>query len=265
MLWCLLVGLGTLVPAAQVPAGQRPPESKPAIASGQKIFSSMCASCHGLDGRGSERAPNIARSAALQQLSDDKVAKIIRQGVPGTGMPAFPSLGTSGLSAVVGYLRLLQGKERFSALPGDAARGRTLFFGSAGCSSCHMFAGEGGFIAKDLSAYSNSHTIADIKDAIAHPNRNSESSSMHVLVTTQDAAKFDGIIRNQDNFSIQLQALDGTFHFLMKNDIVRIEHLPPVMPAKDAAVLPTPELNDVIRFLVSTRQNRNLAVSEDGD
>src|ERR1700722_512604 len=60
---------------------------------GQRTFTSTCAGCHGLDGRGGERAPNITGSAKLGRLSDANLAAIVANGVPGTGMPAFRSLG----------------------------------------------------------------------------------------------------------------------------------------------------------------------------
>src|SRR5204863_9772322 len=69
-----------LVPSARSPRGE-----------GAQIFSASCASCHGLDGRGGERAPDIAGSREVRKFSDSGLAKIIHEGVPGTGMPAFRS------------------------------------------------------------------------------------------------------------------------------------------------------------------------------
>ena len=53
-------------------------------------------------------------------------------------------------------------KDKPSICPAIASRGETLFFGKAGCSGCHMVAGQGGFIASDLSALrSHSHRRAN--------------------------------------------------------------------------------------------------------
>ncbi|SRR5581483_4360882 len=233
--------------AASVAAGQAPPKTK--APAGQKIFASMCASCHGLDGRGGERAPDIVQAAAVQRLSKDKLRHIVEEGVPGTGMPAFHSLGGPGITAVVNYLRVLQGKERAAVLPGDAARGKTLFFGTAGCSSCHMISGAGSFIASDLSGYGAGHSVSDIREAISHSNLSSESSHKHAIVTTRDGKTYTGIVRNEDNFSIQLQALDGTFHFFDKADVSKLEHQAPAVPKN--ANLENRDLNDLVRFLVA--------------
>lgn len=235
-------------------------------ADGQEIYSSMCASCHGLDGRGGERAPDIAQSGAVQSLSDEKLRRVVEQGVPGTGMPPFHSLRRSEVGAVISYLRVLQGKGPTTALPGDAARGRTLFFGASGCASCHMVAGQGGFIAADLSAYAGSHNAAEIKNALTHAGPDFESSMKHVAVTTRSGDKFDGLIRNEDNFSLQLQAIDGTFHFFLKSDVASVAPLPSIMPTKDVGAMPSDDSNDLVKFLVSAGRTDSTAVrSEDRD
>jgi mono/diheme cytochrome c family protein len=94
---------------------------------GQRAFESRCAGCHGLDGRGGERAPDIALNAKTQQRSDDDLFQIIKLGLPGTGMPSFASMG-SDTNNVVAYLRQLQGKSNAAAVPGDVQKGRELFY-----------------------------------------------------------------------------------------------------------------------------------------
>src|SRR5271167_490496 len=81
---------------------------KHASTSGKQTFASTCAGCHGLDGRGGERAPNIAERANVQRLSDAQISHIIENGVPG---PAFRLLEPSDVQAIVGYLRTLQGRK----------------------------------------------------------------------------------------------------------------------------------------------------------
>src|ERR1700740_2886981 len=109
-----------------------------------QLFSSYCASCHGLDGRGGQRAPDIAGHTKLSQASDVEIEKIVREGVPGTGMPAFRSLGAIKIQALVQHLRTLQGLQSQSPLPGSPDAGKVLFFGKAACSECHLANGAGG-------------------------------------------------------------------------------------------------------------------------
>jgi len=168
-------------------------------------------------------------------------------------MPAFRSLAASDVKAVVAYLRLLQGTNKTVALPGNPARGKTVFFGEGGCSRCHMVAGEGGFIASDLSGYSGAHSAQEIRNAITQSNPASENQVHKALIVTRDGQQYTGRARNQDNFSLQLQSLDGTFHFFTKSDIDRIEYSEqPLMPANYGAKLSAQDLNDLVSFLISS-------------
>ena len=217
---------------------------------GKQTFTSTCAGCHGLDGRGGERAPNIADSPKVQKLSDAQIFRIIENGVPGTGMPAFHSLARSEVQAVVAYLRSLQGTERTLALPGDPVRGETVFFGKAGCSSCHMAAGKGGFIASDLSGYARSHAVEQIRSAITSPTPGNDRQARMVTATTRGGEKYVGRIRNEDNFSLQLQTLDGTFFFVDKADLVALDTSQTLMPADYGSTLSSEELNDIVSYLM---------------
>jgi cytochrome c oxidase cbb3-type subunit III len=217
---------------------------------GKQIFSSACAQCHGLDGKGSERAPNIAERPAVQRLSDSQIFQIIQNGIPGTGMPAFHSFSDSQIRAVVVHLRTLQGKNKTAALPGNPEQGKTLFFGRAGCSQCHMVAGAGGFIASDLSEYGRVHQVEQIRSAIVDPASAGKQVRM-VTVTLRGGQKYMGRLRNEDNFSLQLQTLDGTFYFLSKPDVDQMQFdSQSLMPADYGSRLDPHELNDVISYLM---------------
>ena len=237
--------------SAQTPQQNlRQKESKPV--SGGKTFATTCGSCHGLDGRGGERAPNIADSAKAQRLSDAQIAHIIENGIPGTGMPAFHSLQDSDVKAVITYLRALQGNRKTAKLPGNPDRGQIVFFGKAGCSGCHMVAGKGGFIASDLSAYARTHAEDQTRNLIAGLTPGGDHQARTVTAVIRSGEKYVGIIRNEDNFSLQLQTLDGTFHFVAKSDLERLEYSSqPLMPSDYGSTLSSSDLNDVVSYLMS--------------
>jgi cytochrome c oxidase cbb3-type subunit III len=216
---------------------------------GRQIFATSCAACHGLDGSGTQRAPNIAASDRLQRLSSADILRIVSQGVPGTGMPGFGSLGEARLKAVVAYVRDLQGKTTAASVPGDPKHGRQLFFGSAGCSSCHALGGTGGFIGPDLTAYAQTRSAERTKAAII--DRTARDSRFDVAtVISADGQKHRGIVRNEDNFSLQLQSLDGSFHFFSKAGLKHIEREPSSLMPSDYGVKLTPgELDDLVSFL----------------
>jgi cytochrome c oxidase cbb3-type subunit 3 len=239
--------------AAWAQAQPQDPSQKsanPFSARGKRTFASTCASCHGLDGRGGERAPNIADNQKVQQFSDAQISHIIENGIPGTGMPAFHSLARTDVQAVVTYLRSLQGTKRTLNLPGDPVRGETVFFGKAGCSSCHMAAGRGGFIASDLSGYARSHAVEQIRSAITSSTPGNDRQARMVTATTRAGEKYVGRIRNEDNFSLQLQTLDGTFYFVDKSDLAGLDSSQTLMHSDYGSTLSADELNDVVSYLM---------------
>jgi|GraSoiStandDraft_50_1057286.scaffolds.fasta_scaffold26925_2 cytochrome c oxidase cbb3-type subunit III len=264
VLGCVAVGL-------RAQTSERPASSTPAAApsaTAQALYSSRCAGCHGLDGKGGEHGPNIATNPDIRRLPDAQIERIIRNGIPASGMPAFGStFNAAQIAAVLDHLRVLQGGHKQMPITGDAQKGKQLFFGKAKCSECHMVAGKGGFLGADLSSYGASHSPDEIREAILDPNKNLDPRNGLVTVITRDNHSYSGIARNQDNFSIQLQTSDGTFHFFDKSSLSRIEYTRrSIMPSDYAATLSRTELDDLIAYLLtSTSQQSADQVREHDD
>jgi cytochrome c oxidase cbb3-type subunit III len=236
---------------SRAPVARKLPPEKESSNRGRQVFDSNCATCHGLDGRGGERAPNIATSPGAQQLPDAGLLRIIERGIPAGGMPAFASLGQSRIEAVASFLRTLQGKRSFTSLPGNPQTGRRIFFGKAGCSACHMIRGQGGFIGPDLSTYGESHSSQAIRQAILHPAKDLSVQQGVLTVVTRAGEKYVGVARNEDNFSLQLQTPDGAFHLFMKSDLKSFRREPgSLMPSDFGSKLTPSDLDDLISFLV---------------
>ena len=221
-------------------------------APGRSIFNSSCAGCHGLDGRGSDKAINISTDTEVQHLSDAQLSSIISNGVPGGGMPAFRTLTDAQVRDVVGYLRTLQGKGEKRALPGDANRGKEIFFGKGDCSSCHTISGKGGFLGPDLTDQGATASASTIRDKIVRSPRVPSQGNRRAALTTARGDRIEGLIRNEDNFSVQLQTKDGSFHLLEKAELRTFEHLDgSLMPANYGKLLNDSELNDLVSYLMA--------------
>jgi cytochrome c oxidase cbb3-type subunit 3 len=261
---CIVSGLGLMLLCALLATqkvasqGQGSPPSANGVervnasnVDGQQIFESRCAGCHGLDGRGGERAPDIATSEKTLRRSDDELSRIIAGGVPGTGMPAFASLASS-LKNVVAYLRQLQGKDDSAKFPGDVKRGRELFYGKPRCSECHAIAGSGGFIAPELSGFGANRSADEIRQAVVKPASTNRLGGK-MLVKTRDGKEYSGVVRNEDNFSLQLQTLAGAYLLFQKSALASFSRQPDsLMPADYGATLSRDELNDLVSFLMSS-------------
>jgi cytochrome c oxidase cbb3-type subunit III len=222
-------------------------------ARGKQLLAANCAACHGIDGKGSERAPNIAESS--RRLSDEQLAKIIGNGIPGTGMPAFHLLSNVQKNQLIAYLRTLGVASAPVKLPGNPQKGEAIFFGQPGCSNCHMIAGKGGFIGSDLTEYASTHSVEQIRSAIVDSTSNKQQVRLATAVM-RDGEKYAGRVRNEDNFSLQLQSLDGTYHLIMKSELQKLDYeSQPLMPSNFGSSLTASELNDLISYLLSAAGN----------
>lgn len=239
-------------------------------AAAQQAFAANCAGCHGLDGKGGERAPDIVTRPTVRKLSDAQLLQILQKGVPQTSMPAFSHLGDDVLRSLAAYLRNLQGSPAAAPLPGNARRGKELFFGKGGCSGCHMVGGQGGFFASDLTAYARGRAPETIRDAILLPNRDLDPRNRTVAVTLADGKTFEGLARNEDNFSMQLLTRDGSLVLFIKAAAKSISYSnQSPMPADYGTRLSATEIEDLMNFLNSAtkehlKQARN-EEQEDGE
>jgi cytochrome c oxidase cbb3-type subunit III len=248
----IVFGVSGAAPQLAKSAGQKS-KSQAGLVAGRQLFATSCASCHGLDGRGGERAPNILVRPEVERMRDADLSRVIREGTPSQKMPAFgSSLDSAAIAEVIAYLRkLLQGTARPAPFPGDPVAGKALYFGKAGCADCHMINGSGGFFGADLSAYASSHNVSEIRGAITNPSENADGREKTVVVITREGERLTGIARNEDNFSLQLQTTDGTFHLLMKSEVERIDYLPQsLMPADYEQRLNAREIDDLVSFLM---------------
>ena len=221
-------------------------------AAGKKTYAASCAGCHGLDGKGGERAPDIATRPQVRQLSDAAILEVLQKGVPNTTMPSFGFLDMKTRKSLVAYLRTLQGATPEVKLPGDAQRGREIFFGKGGCSGCHMIQGQGGYFGSDLGGFAQGRSPEAVREAIFAPNRELEPRRRTIVATLADGTTLEGIARNEDNFSLQLLTSDGVIHLLPKDSLAKLSYLErSPMPADYGTRLSAAELDDLVKYLFS--------------
>jgi cytochrome c oxidase cbb3-type subunit 3 len=261
------LGVGLVLPQLRSQGRQRNAADNGSHQAGQQLFSSNCGGCHGLDGRGGEHGPNIATTSEVQRLGDRDILRIVRDGVSGAGMPAFRSkFDDTQLKAVLSYVRVLQGKDAAASVAGNPEKGHSLFFGKARCSECHMVDGKGGFVGPDLSDYGAEHSPDVIRNAIVNPNKNLDPRHRTVIAVTRDGQKYTGRALNEDNFSLQLQTLDGTFHFFDKSTLAHLEHEPrSIMPSNYGSMLSSGELDDLVSYIVTVARPQTPKTGEDDE
>ncbi len=90
---------------------------------GEGLFTQRCASCHGVTGAGdgtlarslTKLPPEIGTVAWQVEHSDEQVALVVREGMPGTAMPASRDLSDAQAASIVAYLRTLPMRDRNGA------------------------------------------------------------------------------------------------------------------------------------------------------
>lgn len=91
-----LSSLAALLAALLLP--ERPPP--PGASSDERLYASLCASCHGPRGRGSWRATlllirpgNLADPSRMRALTDQHLLDLIKHGGAPIGQPGMPAFG----------------------------------------------------------------------------------------------------------------------------------------------------------------------------
>ena len=235
---------------------------------GEFEFRANCAFCHGLGARGGGRGPDLTRTPKKHGDSDTEIFNTINNGVPGTAMP--PNGATQqgvGMTEeeiwqVVTYIRSVEKKP--ATVNGDTKHGRELFFGSAGCATCHMFAGKGGRVGPDLTGAGTARSTEYLVESMRNPSRRLAQGLTEAMkefsveyetvdVVTSDGATYRGTLLNEDSFTIQFVDMRETVHSLDKASLKSWKKSrQSLMPAYDEKTLPEKDLQDLLAFLVSS-------------
>jgi len=216
------------------------------IESGRKQFAALCAGCHGVDGGGGEYGPNIIDMRRFGQRSARDVAEVIKSGIEDSGMPAFP-LPDKDIDALVAFVHSLRAPAAEHPAPGDAAAGESYFFGKGNCASCHMVKGRGGNLGPDLSNIGRQRRLAEIAQALRNPAANVATGYRVVSVRLRDGSTLRGLVKNESNYDLQLQTLDGGLRLLEREQIAEETRDPsPLMPPAKGT---DEELRDAVAYL----------------
>ena len=189
--------------------------------------------------------------------SDSDLVRIMRNGIPATGMPAN-NLSQEQAMAIVAYLRSIAASAASNAIPaGDVSRGKAVFEGKGECLGCHRVAGVGSRLGPDLSGIGRLRRSMELQSALLRPATEVRPNNRFVRAVTQNGTAITGRLLNQDTFTIQL--LDSTEHLrsLSRADLreFTIVNNSPMPSYKDK--LTSQELADVVSYLASLKAEVN--------
>ena len=140
-----------------------------ALERGKTAFSVNCASCHGLDARGGDGGPDLARSLiVMEDENGAAIGALVRTGRTDKGMPAFAGLTPAQISDIAIFLheRVEVARSTVASaekiLVGDPKAGAAYFNGAGKCNSCHS-------IGADLKGIALKYDAITLQDKFVNP------------------------------------------------------------------------------------------------
>jgi cytochrome c oxidase cbb3-type subunit III len=224
-----------------------------AIGIGRSLFANRCALCHGPDAKG-QLGPDLTQRWA-RGATDESAFAIIRNGVPGSTMPASVAPDNE-LWAIVAHLR------NISVMPplvstGDPERGQTLF--SSECADCHQVRGEGGALGPDLTTIGAARSRAALTAELRDPSATVAPGFRAVTAVTRGGDRVEGVVKGEDAFSIQVVTVDGALASFRKQELAELTRSSKsLMPVYDAAALSDAALEDLLAYLGTLRVPRGM-------
>ena len=173
------------------------------IENGGRQYVNNCVYCHGPEGD-QIAGVSLFHGRFKRAVSDDDIVQIIRNGVPGTGMPAQTGLNENNARTIVAYLRSAAAVPPSTLTGGDTARGKSLFDGKGQCATCHRVMGSGSRMGPDLSDIGMQRRAVELEKSLVDPASGVLPQHRFVQVTLKSGPAVTGRLLNEDTFTLQL-------------------------------------------------------------
>jgi ubiquinol-cytochrome c reductase cytochrome c subunit len=153
------VVVGTAAPAPGLPGVPAPglpgfaAQPGPSEAAGRALYLTACSSCHGADGRGTDRAPSLVGVGAASADFQLSTGRMPADRPSGQSLRKEPAYSRTQIDELVAYVASLgPGPEipRIDLSAGKLSEGTELY--ARNCASCHSSAGAGGALGKAVVA-----------------------------------------------------------------------------------------------------------------
>jgi putative heme-binding domain-containing protein len=224
------------------------------VAEGRKIYNQTCTGCHGLDGTVGDRGPALAGNRRFVRRTERELFEAIRDGIPETLMPPT-GLPDEVVKKIVAFIRSLRATAYDGPVKGDVARGERIFWGRGQCGACHMIRGKGGILGPELSNAGGQRTLSYLREALTKAKPRPPRGYQPVRLTTADGQTLTGILKNEDNFSLQLLDSAQKLRMFAREELREMHYEDrSLMPSDYDKKLAAEELEDLLAFL--SRQAR---------
>ncbi len=229
----LVIWTGAVL-AAAVPASSPAQRGAPPAApgSGEALFATNCAFCHGRDATGGASGPDLTDSALVgQDVNGDRMEPVIKNGRADKGMPPFAALPEADIKKIVEYVH--KRKTDVDASPGRRRKvsaedistgsvesGRAYF--ETNCKSCHSPTG-------DLNGIATKYRGLALMQRLLYPSSGTavapaegekrKPSPVIATVTLPSGQTVSGTLANRDEFTIALTDASGAYRSWPASDV----------------------------------------------
>src|SRR5262245_6434243 len=197
----------------------------------KQLFDGLCVRCHGINGTGDE-APALNRATLRRAPDEASLKRIIRDGIPESGMPRVRRMTEDEVTLLATYVRSL-GRVTPERLTGNAEKGRTTY-ADLGCASCHVIAGQGTSFGPELTQIGQNRSANYLRQAVTDPGAALPRSAQSVLalgfrdflpvsVVETNGREVRGVRINEDSFTIQVRDANGQYYSFRKSNLERVD------------------------------------------
>ncbi len=245
----LLVLVAQGMAAAQTAESKSSSSSAADIEGGRQLVRAYCTRCHGLDATGA-RAPDLTQRVLRHGNTDEALTRIVRNGIPGTGMAGF-RFQPKQFRQVVSFLQHQRSSHDPPVLTGDVLKGKAVFEKHK-CATCHWTGPTGGRRGTDLSV--SRGRLEYVRKAIVNPGTDVDREYQQVVLVASDGRILQGMRLSENSFYIQLIDEQDRLYTVTKADIDELKRpTQSLMPSFEKELSPE-ELEDLIAYVFSLRK-----------
>jgi cytochrome c oxidase cbb3-type subunit 3 len=221
------------------------------IEAGGRVYRAQCAQCHGPNGD-LVGGIDLRKGQFRRSSTNEELAKVIANGIPGTGMPPSP-MQPAEITAIIAFIRAGFDPDARAVRVGDAARGKALFEGKAACNTCHRVKGVGPRVAPDLTDIGAARAPDALHATLLDPSSRMMPINRPVRIVMKDGTAIIGRRLNEDTYTVQIiddkEALRSLIKANMRSYVVETAS---TMPSYAKRLTPD-EIADVIAYLLTLK------------
>jgi putative heme-binding domain-containing protein len=221
------------------------------VEQGTALFQTHCSYCHRARGEGG-RGADLTTGQYRHGGSDANLFTTVRNGIPGTEMPAVRATDDE-VWKMVAFVKRLGSLTTGEKATGNPVAGKAVYEGKGGCGACHSIGRDGGSLGPDLSDVGRRRDLKYLEESLVTPEADVPIRYRAIQVVTKSGQTVGGIRLNEDDISIQLRDEKDNLRAFLKDNIREMRHdKPSLMPAY-GSTLSKKEIEDVVAYLSSLR------------